>query len=236
LSQDNEIILAQEEDVLLKDNVPGKMKDQAGTLVLTDRRLLFVEANKEEEVNVGASPVSGRYVTVRYSDVEDLNEVPVNPNNLTILLSSIETAKGSEGIFHPPELKVTWRGEAGQLENATFTEELINDRKKDLKDWAKVINGLKSGTIVPNKPKGTMPDSDSLEGKILHILGDMQEKGPMEIEEETEGKFKIELDPDRVEAALKKLSLMGFLDETPDKSGETFYRKRSPLGEDDLSS
>jgi hypothetical protein len=236
LSQDNEIILAQEEDVLLKDNVPGKMKDLAGTLVLTDRRLLFVEANKEEEVNVGASPVSGRYVTVRYSDVEDLNEVPVNPNNLTILLNSIETAKGSEGIFHPPELKVTWKGEGGQLENATFTEELINDRKKDLKDWAKVINGLKSGTIVPNKPKGAMPDSDSLEGKILHILGDMQEKGPMEIEEETEGEFKIDLDPDRVEAALKKLFLMGFLDETPDKSGETFYRKRSPLGEDDLSS
>ncbi len=46
----------------------------------------------------------------------------------------------------------------------------------------------------------------------------------------------MDLDTDRVEAACKKLSSMGFVDETPDNSGETFYRKRSPLGEDDLSS
>jgi hypothetical protein len=236
LSQDSEIILAQEEDVLLKDNVPGTMKNLVGTLVLTDRRLLFVEADKEEEVNVGVSPVSGRYVTVRYADVEDLSEVSANPNNLSILLSSIQTATSSGGILRPPEVKVTWKASSGQLEHAVFSEELINDRKKNLKDWAKVIVGLNAGTIIPKKPSAPVPGIDSLEGKILHVLGDMQEKGQFEIEEETENEFKIDLDPDQVEAASKKLFLMGFVDQTPDNSGEIFYRKRSPLGEDDLSS
>jgi hypothetical protein len=236
LSQDSEVILAQEEGVVLKDNVPGTMKNLVGTLVLTDRRLLFVEADKEEEVNVGVSPVSGRYATVRYADVQDLSEVSANSNNLSIPLSSIQTVNGSGGILRPPELKVTCKASSGQLEHAMFSEELINDRKKSLKDWAKVINGLNAGTIIPKKPSAPVPGVDSMEGKILHVLGDMQEKGQFEIEEETEKEFKIDLDPDQVEAACKKLSSMGFLDETPDNSGETFYRKRSPLGEDDLSS
>jgi len=221
--------------VVLKDNVPGTMKNMVGTLILTDRRLLFVEADKEEEVNVGVSPVSGRYVTVRYADVKDLNEVSANPNNLTVPLGSIQTATSSGGILRPPELKVTWKAKSGQLEHAVFSEELINDRKKNLKDWAKVIIGLNAGKIIPRKPSAPVPGMDSLEGKILHVLGDMQEKGPLEIEEEAEQEFKIDLDPDQVEAACQKLFLMGFVDQTPDNSGETFYRKRSPLGEDDLS-
>ncbi len=63
----------------------------------------------------------------------------------------------------------------------------------------------------------------------------MQEKGVFEIEEETETQFKLDLDPDNVEAACEKLASMGFLDKTPDNSGEVFYRKISPLGDDDPS-
>ena len=229
------MILAEEEDVLLKDNVPRTMKNLVGTLVLTNKRLLFVEANTEEKANL---PIGGGIFksTYRYADVPDLGEVSANPNNLTVPLNSIENVSGSEGILHPPELKVAWKTDNGQLEHAVFTEELINDRKKDLKDWAKVIKGLKDGTIIPRKPSTRAPSIDSLEGKILHTLGDMQEKGPFEIEEATEKEFKMDLDPEEVEAACEKLASQGFLDKTPDPSGDAFYRIRSPLGEDDLSS
>jgi hypothetical protein len=234
-----EIILAQEEDVELKDDSRGKniKKKLIGTLILTSQRLIFVEANQEDVVSAGVGPFSRRAATYRYADIQDLGEIsPANPNNLEILLSAIEDASGSEGITHPPELKVAWKKEDGAQHRVVFIEELINDRKKDLKDWAKVIQGLQAGTIAIRRPTALPPGIDSLDGKILHVMGDMQEKGPFEIEEETESEFHLDLDPDDVQAACEKLTVQGFLDKTHDRSGEAFYRKRSPLGEDDLSS
>jgi hypothetical protein len=234
-ADENEIILAQEQDVQVKDNVPGKLKDIVGTLVLTDKRLLFVEANREDEIDIPVGRIKKRSTTVRYAEVDDLGEIASNPNNMSIPLNSIANVSGTEGIIHPPELKITWKSDGNQ-DRATFTEELIGGRKKDLKDWAKVIADLKAGKISIQRPTGQIPSIDTLEGKILHVLGDMQEKGLFGIEEETETEFKIDLDPDQVEAACEKLTASGFLDKTPDNSGEAFYRKRSPLGEDDLSS
>jgi len=230
-----EIILAQEEDVVVKDNIPGKMKNIVGTLILTDQNLYFVEANKEDSLKFGLGPVSKNSVTLRYADIEDLGEVNSDPNNIIIPLPSILKASGSEGIIHPPELKITWKASGGGEERAVFTEEIMGGRKKDLKDWAKTIQRLKEGRITIQRPSAPAPGADSLEGKILHVMGDMQEKGIFEIEEESETEFKHDLDPDVVEAACEKLASMGFLDKIPDNSGETFYRKRSPLGEDDLS-
>ena len=80
------------------------------------------------------------------------------------------------------------------------------------------------------------PSIETLEGKILRVLGDMQDKGTFEIEEEVESEFKLDLDVDDVQKACEKLVLLGLVDKTPDASGDAFYRKRSPLGEDDLSS
>ena len=145
-------------------------------------------------------------------------------------------AVGSEGILHPPELKVSWKQEDGADVRAVFREELITRRKKDLKDWAKVILGLRDDRITIRRPSSRPPSIDTLEGKILHVLGDMQEKGVFEIEEEAESAFKTNLDPDEVQAACDGLSAQGFLDKEQDTSGEAFYRKRSLLGEDDLSS
>jgi hypothetical protein len=235
MSQDVEMILAEEEDVVLKDNVPGTMKNLVGTLLLTDRRLFFVEADKEDKENL---PVGrGLFkITFRYADVHDLGEVSANPNNLSIPLNAIENVSGSQGIIHPPELKVSWKANSGQLERAVFTEELINDRKKDLKDWAKVITGLKDGTLKPRKPSSPPPSPDSLEAKIMHVMSDMQEKGVLEVEEETEKEFKLDLDPDQVETICEQLAQMGFLNKYPDKTGDSFYRMKSPLDEDDLSS
>ncbi len=235
MSAENEIILAQEQDVEVKDNVSGKMKNIVGSLILTDKRLIFVEANKEEDLDIGSGPLSKRSATVRYADVDDLEEVLSNANNLLIPLGSIVKASGSEGILHPPELKVMWKANSGQVNQAVFTEELIGARKKDLKDWAKTIQGLRDGTIKIQKLSSPIPGIESLEGKILHVLGDLQQKGVFEIEQETESEFKIDLDPEAVEVACEKLASLGFLDRNPDPSGEVFYRKRSPLGEDDLS-
>ena len=43
-----------------------------GTLVLTDKRLLFVAANKEEDLELGSSGIPRRAGTLRFADVEDL--------------------------------------------------------------------------------------------------------------------------------------------------------------------
>ena len=96
---------------------------------------------------------------------------------------------------------------------------------------------LKAGEIRLQLPSAPTPGVDSLEGKALYILNDMQEKGMFEIEEEVEDTFKVEdIDPDELVAACKKLASQGFLDVIKDPSGDDFYKKRSPLGEDDLSS
>jgi len=229
LSSQDEIILAQEQSVLRKDS-SGKKID--GTLILTDRRLLFVEANKEENLT---GEIGNRSATLRYAEVEDLNELPMGTYNLSIPLGSLISVSGSEGIFHTPELKVTWK-EDSVTKSAEFTEDIIGGRKKDLKDWAKVIQSLKSGKITIQKLPNAPPSIETLEGKILHVLGDMQEKGTFEIEEEVETEFKLDLDIDQIEEACEKLASLGLVDKDPDSSGDVFYRKRSPLGEDDLSS
>lgn len=236
MSASNEIILAQEQDVTVKDNIPGKMKNIVGTLLLTEQRVMFVEANKEEDYDIGSGILSKRFSTFRYADVDDLSEITSNPNNIEIPLKSVSSASGSEGLFHPPELRISWKLSGGGEVHAVFTEELIGGRKKDLKNWAKVILGLRDGMIKVQKPSSPAPSIETLEGKVLHILGDMQEKGIFEIEQEIESEFKVNLDPDVVEEACKKLASLGFLDSNPDPSGEVFYRMRSPLGEDDLSS
>lgn len=236
MSAENEIILAQEQDVQVKDNIPGKMKSVVGTLVLTDRRLLMVEANKEEELDLKMGGFTKRSATFRYADIDDLDEVTSNPNNISIRLNSIVSAVGTEGILRPPELKISWRLESGVINNAVFTEELIGGRKKGLKDWARIILGVRDGTTKIQRPTMSTPSVDSLEGKVLHVLGDMQEKGVFEIEDETETEFKVDLDPDVVESACENLASTGFLDKTIDSSGEIFYRRKSPLGNDDLSS
>jgi hypothetical protein len=236
LSESHELILAQEQDVQVKEMEPSKLKDLVGSLILTDQRLLFVEANEEHVYYIGSGILSKRSATFRYANIDDLAEIASNPNNFTISLNVISTAVGSEGILHPPELKVTWKTSDGSNARAVFKQELLTRRKKDLKDWAKVILGLKSGAIKIQRPNAIPPSIESLDGKILHVLGDMQEKGLFEIEEETERQFKQDLDPDSVEESCNRLVSQGFADKEVDSSGEPFFRKRSPLGEDNLSS
>ena len=70
----------------------------------------------------------------------------------------------------------------------------------------------------------------------MHVLADMQEKGLMEIEEAVEGEYGIDLDPDEEQAACDDLSSQHLLERSQARGGDAYYRRASPLGEDDYSS
>jgi len=223
-SQGAEIILAQEQSVTCKSALESEFQ---GSLVLTNKRLLFVAADQEEDLP---------FAKLRFADVKELDKIPRDPANLSLTFNEMEVERGHEGIFGPPTSKIKWM-EKGRERKVEFVEEVTGGRKKDLKDWAKVIEALKNGSMNIQIPSSLPPDANTLEGRILSALNDMQEKGVFEIEKEIEDSYGIQnVDPDEIEAACKKLTSEGFLDEINDASGDNFYRKRSPLGQDDLSS
>jgi hypothetical protein len=216
--------LAQEQSVLYKS---GLGKETQGTLILTESRLLFVAANEEDKF------LDGLYLrtdALRYADVESLDSITQRASNISILLSSIISAKGSKGIMTNPSLKAKYISGSGEKE-IEFIQTIIGGRKKNLNDWARVIDGLKTGAIKI-KTTSWLPDKNSLEGRIVESLSDLQEKGLFEIEEAIEKKYGAELDPDKVEEACDNLVSKGVIE----KKEEDFYRMPSPLGADDLSS
>jgi hypothetical protein len=215
-----ESILAQEQSVLSKAGIGREVQ---GTLVLTNNRLMFVAANTEEAFMDGLD-------SLRYADVKNLDSVANNPANLSIQLQKIVSTKGSKGLMTNPNLKVRYQSDTGETE-AEYIQTITGGRKKNLNDWAGVIEGLKSGRIVPKVPSW-LPDKNSLEGRIVESLSDLQEKGVFEIESEIEKKYSLDLDPDEVEKACDNLVSKNVLE----KKSEDFYRLPSPLGSDDLSS
>ncbi len=210
------------------------LAETEGTLVLTTKRLIFVCTNeKEVDIHEGYTPLIPT-AQLLFSDVEDLDDIPDDPHNISIPLASITSATGHSGEFTKPKLELRWT--AGTEEKgAEFTEILTGKRKKNLNDWATIIQRQKTGNLdLVAVPKA--PPIDTLEGKVVRVLSDMQEKGVFTIEQEVEEKFKVSLDPDQVQAACDKLAKEGALDRFPDSSGDVYYRRRSPLGEDDFSS
>jgi hypothetical protein len=215
LSSASELVLAEEQDVLYRVSAGREIE---GTLVLTNERLLFVVGKQEEDLQFGRR--------MRFTDVEDLNSIPQDPSNLSIPLASIEMDKGSAGILRKPELKVKWN-DSGKDRSAEFVETLLGSRKKNLNDWAKLIGRLKSGEARLAIPSN-VPGRDKLEGKILYVLADYQEKGPLEIESEVEKQFSIDLDPDAVEASCENLRTLGLVIRRH-SYGLDSYKKVSPL-------
>ena len=201
-----------------------------GTLVLTSKRLIFVCTNeKGEDLPIG---YYGDHLLL-YSEVEDLGSIPNQSPNIFIPLSAA-SARGHKGEIGRPSLEVSWKDESGS-HSAVFTETLTGRRKRNLNDWAPVISGIKDGSrkLVD---LSSSPSTDTLEGKVMHVLSDMQEKGLLEIEEDVEGEYTVELDPDEVQGACDRLTSQHVLIRSPDSSGDVYYRRVSPLGEDDLSS
>lgn len=193
--------------------------------------MIFVRTDeKVDDVPVGVMS-SDRVI---YAEVEDIGRIPAGPPNMFIPIASVTLVKGHGGVLEKPGLEVSW-DDGGKTRSVVVTQNLIGRRKKTLRDWAPVVEDLKAGRrkLIDIPPA---PSIDTLQGKIVRVLSDMQEKGVFEIENEVEEEFKADLEPDDVQAACDALASQGLLRRYPDSSGDVFYRRASPLGEDDLSS
>lgn len=234
--QPSEVILAQEQGATL--SATGKKKEieadfgfgeVEGTLVLTDRRLIFV-CTDEKLVEL---PVGLLEADLVFSEVEDLGQIPQGAPNVFIPISSIESVKPHGGRLERSGVEVKW--DDGKTKRSVLIVQGEERKGKGLKDWAPVIRNLKAGkqklVTIPQPPS-----TETLEGRVARVLSDMQEKGVLEIEAEVEDQFKVDLDPDEVQAACDSLAARGIIRRYPDTSGDVFYRRASPLGEDDLSS
>src|SRR5208283_3593871 len=108
-------------------------------------------------------------------------------DNLSIELGSISKATGSKGriVRHPTlilDFVTKTDMNSKQTRTVTFLQEMTGKRKKNLNDWAEIISKVKSGEFADRikneitKMKG-QPSLETLEGKVLYILGDLQSKG-----------------------------------------------------------
>jgi hypothetical protein len=233
-------MLAQEEAVINRG--PGVRKgvegafglggETEGTLILTDRRLIYVHGKvKEVDIKVGAFSKKRLF----FSDVESLNSVPMDSASVEIPLSKIVRVTGHHGEAIAPKLEVKWTDDNGAVQGAEFVQQITGgSRRKNLNDWAGVVEKLmkRQQKVVPLPPA---PSDDTLDGRILDALGDMQEKGLLTIENEVEERYGIDLDPDDVEAACGRLFASGLIKRFAPRDEDPYYRKVSPLGDDDLS-
>jgi hypothetical protein len=243
LGQDNstpEVMLAQEQAVIRRG--PGIRKgleaafgaggETEGTLVLTDRRLVYVHGNeKEESIRIGGFSAKRLY----FSDVESLGSMEMDAASVEIPISKIVKVTGHHGEAIAPKLEVGWTDDKGAARTTEFVQQISGaSRRRNLNDWAIVIEKLKAKQLKI-RPLPPAPSGNTLEGRILSVLGDMQEKGLMTIEGEVEERFKVDLDPDDVEAACEKLVVGGLVLKPAARYEDVYYRKASPLGEYDLS-
>jgi hypothetical protein len=242
LSADLEVILAQDQGVSthgigMKKGVEAEfgVGDVEGTLLMTNKRLVFAcmgEVEDELFAAYGLDPTAR--LAVIFTDVVDITKVHAGPPNIFIPIAAIKSVKGGRGGLRRPSLEVRWADSGGE-KSAVFSEVMTGRKGKNLADWASVIEGLKAGKLkLISVPPA--PSDDTLQGKVALVLSDMQEKGLFEIEENVESRFKADLDPDEVQVACDALAANGFLRRYQDSSGNLYYRKASPLGEDDLSS
>ena len=243
LGQDNstpEVMLAQEQGVIRRGQGIRKGVEAAfgaggeteGTLVLTERRLVYVHGNeKQEGIRIGGFSAKRLY----FSDIESLDSMDMDAASVEIPISKIVKVAGHHREAIAPKLEVSWTDDKGATRATEFVEQISGaSRRRNLNDWATVIEKLKAKQLrimaLPPAPSG-----DTLEGRILNILGDMQEKGLMTIESEVEERFKVDLDPDDVEAACGKLVAAGLVLKPAARYEDVYYRKASPLGDYDLS-
>jgi hypothetical protein len=243
LSGDSEVMIAQEQAVICKK---GLLKSVQGTLILTSTRLIFVcgaediesftsQVEKKEPVSKKISDESRNFALdledqggiLVFSEVDSLESIPASPLNLFIPISDIKSVSGHHGIAGMPNLKVEW-SESDKDRQNEFEQTLTGGRRKPISDWKELIQKLRDGTLKlrTNIPS---PPEETLEGKVAIVMGDLQEKGLIEIEEQVERMYKIDLDPDEIQQACEKLVSQGFLAEQKDSSGDTFYWKISPI-------
>ena len=238
LGNSEETLLAEEQAVVNRgigvvrevESVLGFGPATEGTLVLTNRRLFYVHGAEKKET-LRLSSFGKR--TFQFSDVEDLISITPDPANFTIQIESIVSVKGHRAEGLSPRLEVRWK-EGATTRVTEFVEQLTgHSRRKNLNDWAPVIDRLKRGE--QRFERLPLPSVETLEGKIMRVLGDMEERGVFAVEEQTEEEFKVQLDSEEVEAACERLVAQGLVAKRAEDAEGSWYRKRSPLGDDDLS-
>ena len=238
-SQPGEVILTQEQSV---DRGSGGKEQEGGfgagltegTLVLTNKRLVFVTMGEaEEDLSEPTDFNPFGKLKLFYSDAEDLKSIPADPDNLIVPLASITSVKGQKGNGAKPKLEVKWL-DGRRERRVEFSQRLTGKRTRNLDDWARTVEKLRKGKQpLISLPKA--PGIDTLQGQVLRVLSDSQEKGILAIEHLVEDAFKIDLDPDKVKVASEKLTSAGLVKRRRDAGGESFYHKLSPLGDDNLS-
>jgi hypothetical protein len=237
----SEAMLAEEQAVIhrgagLKKEVEGAFGlggETEGTLVLTNRRLIYIHKAAEEEVDLPVGLFT--YKALFIDDVEGLDSMSNDSEGLEIPLAQIVRVEGHGGRDAiAPKLEVEYTIQSGETRSTEFVEQITGaSRKKNLNDWAEMINKLKAGQVKLIELPGA-PSEATLEGRIYRALGDMEEKGALAIEEEVEKRYDVDLDPDDVVTACDKLVGMGLIRKADTDEGDPFYQRVSPLGQDDV--
>src|SRR5437667_12187889 len=98
---------------------------------------------------------------------------------------------------------------------------MTGKRSRNLDDWARTMERLRKGKLsLISLPEA--PGLDTLEGQVLRVLSDSQEKGILTIGHLVEDAFKIELDPNQVKVASEKLTSAGLVKRRRDSSAKNF--------------
>ena len=235
-----EVMLAEEQAVIhrgagLKNEVEAAfgIGETEGTLILTNRRLIYAHRAAEEEVDLPVGIFT--YKSVFIDDIEGLDSINNDSEGLEIPLSQVVRVEGHGGKDAiAPKLEVEYTAQSGETHWTVFVEQITGaSRRNNLNDWPEIIEKLRAGQVklvgLPDAPSET-----TLEGRIYRALGDMQEKGALTIEEEVEKRYNLDLDPDEVIVACNRLVGMGLIRKADTDEDDPFYQRISPLGDDDV--
>jgi hypothetical protein len=213
----SEFVLKQENDVLCRNSFVLLQ----GTLFLTDKRLVFTVAARDEAFfsNNAFSLEAGSDNVSENSD-----------KSLSIPLTSIVSAKGRKGMLRP-SLEINWRdNEQNEQIKTEFTQKTghtSNSANADISGWAEEIQRLSASEIEKAQDRNFLSlknDTNSIEWDIMDVLDDSEWKGLFQIEKELKDTKGIKIDFEQLEGNCRKL-VSAKLAET-DKIGE-FYRKRA---------
>ena len=235
----DETILAQEQGVInrgvgllqqVEAGFDASKKETEGTLILTNKRLIYARGDTSEKIEFGTGLSGGKSIV--YSDADDLDDIRSDPANIWIDLETILSATGHKHMGQAPKLEIRWN--SGSEKKTEFVQQLTGkSRKRNLSDWPSVIQRLKEGT-QEFRPLPSAPDTTTLGGRIFRVLSDFEERGPLTIESEVEKRYSVELEPDEVEAACEELVAQGLIQKTDVPGEAPFYEKVSALGDDTL--
>jgi len=258
-----EVILAEEQGA--SRNL-GSLHKKSGTLILTNKRLVFMRGNKEIRIEVvpeiwrdivpNIFP-SGLPAILGFAEVYDTAEIPSQMTfpDVSIDLASIISATPERPVDvtsfrRSSRLVVSWNSSI-ETKIVEFEEHMSGrPRKINLNDWGDVIMKIKSGYFdnlireLINSRNSSQLEVNSIEANVYFLLGDLQSKSTVLLSKEMEERFATRIDFERIQQACDRLERLKLIAGTYDtfwNDGDLdrppFYRKYPPLGSEyDLSS